>query len=341
MVVVQASAKARQRGYRVGFALVAMVVLISLIATPFALSSALVNLVDPPSARVYALTPKDAILAASYNRLHLDITALDESQRVATIRVSGFHLCAQTCNYRDTIIFYSLAGEGDDTQAIPPSASLPLPSNSGEAGGTIQLPISGDLLRYPFDHYALALGAVIERTLPDQEPRILTQAETQGILRLTIREQVARTVVGSFLPLDAGAVKSAHLPFDYAYAGAIDLVRPIYLRIIVVLTILLIAAAALYAMLMRPFDQLIINAGGLILGVWGVRSMLLGSYPADTTAVDIVLTTVIIVLLGGISFRGLNYLHAQAGLTLLPWARPEAAEKEDELGALEEAGGAK
>lgn len=158
---------------------------------------------------------------------------------------------------------------------------------------------------------------MIERTLPDQEPRILTQAETQGILRLTIREQVARTVVGSFLPLDAGAVKSAHLPFDYAYAGAIDLVRPIYLRIIVVLTILLIAAA-LYAMLMRPFDQSIINAGGLILGVWGVRSMLLGSYPADATAVDIVLTTVIIVLLGGISFRGLNYLHAQAGLTLLP-----------------------
>ncbi len=60
MAGVQASAKARQRGYRVGFALVAMVVLISLIATPFAPSSALVNLVDPPSARVYALTPKDA-----------------------------------------------------------------------------------------------------------------------------------------------------------------------------------------------------------------------------------------------------------------------------------------
>ncbi len=38
---------------------------------------------------------------------------------------------------------------------------------------------------------------------------------------------------------------------------------------------------------------------------------------------------------------GLNYLYARAGLTLLPWARPEAAEKEDELGALEEAGGAK
>lgn len=329
MTAVQASAKSRRGSYRVGFGLVAIVVIISLIATPFAITSAMVNLIAPPSARVYALTPQQIPLAASYSRLHADITILDEPQRLATIRVSGFHVCAQGCTYRDTLVLFSLDTEAGDMQAIPPSAQLPLPATTGEVSGTVQLPIAGDLLGYPFDRYVLSLGVAIERTLPNQDPRFLSATETQGLIAFTVREQVPRTVVGTFQPLGSSAQGVAQRPFTYAYAGAIELVRPIYLRIIVVLTILLIAAAALYAMLMRPFDQLIINAGGLILGVWGVRAMLLGSYPADSTAVDIALTTVIIVLLGGISFRGLNYLHARAGLTFLPWARPAEEEEEE------------
>src|SRR5207253_11279785 len=67
--------------------------------------------------------------------------------------------------------------------------------------------------------------------------------------------------------------------------------------------VLLVSAAAAYAVFMRPLDQLVLNSGALILGVWGVRSILLGSSVPGITAVDLALSVVILFLLVAITWR--------------------------------------
>ena len=53
----------------------------------------------------------------------------------------------------------------------------------------------------------------------------------------------------------------------YLFVDVIRFSRPLYLQVLTICLVLLVAAAAAYAVFLRPLDQLIINAGALILGV--------------------------------------------------------------------------
>ena len=90
---------------------------------------------------------------------------------------------------------------------------------------------------------------------------------------------------------------------------------------LVVLVAALVAAGAAYAAALRPLPELLANAGGLLVGVWGVRALLLGPLPPYSTAVDVGLSLVIFLLLGALTVRALYHLHARAGLRVLPGAR--------------------
>ena len=67
--------------------------------------------------------------------------------------------------------------------------------------------------------------------------------------------------------------------------------------------VLLIAAAAAYAVFLRPLHDLILSTGGLVIGVWGIRSILVPSNIAGRTGVDVALGLVIVFLLGAMSIR--------------------------------------
>jgi hypothetical protein len=82
--------------------------------------------------------------------------------------------------------------------------------------------------------------------------------------------------------------------------------------VLAVLLVILIAAAAAYAVFMRPLHDLVINCGGLVLGVWGIRSLLTPG-TASRTLVDISLSVVILFLLSAITFRSLQFLHEKGG----------------------------
>jgi hypothetical protein len=90
--------------------------------------------------------------------------------------------------------------------------------------------------------------------------------------------------------------------------------RPTYLQVLTVLLVMLVTAAAAYAVLMRPLDQLVINAGALVLGVWGIRAIMLGTSVPGVTAVDLCLMLVILFLLLALSVRTLSYLYPRSGL---------------------------
>src|SRR5204863_9291007 len=84
-----------------------------------------------------------------------------------------------------------------------------------------------------------------------------------------------------------------------------------------VVLVLLIAAVAAYAVFLRSLHDLILSAGGLVIGVWGVRSILVPSNITTRTGVDVALGLVIMFLLGAMSIR-------VALLVFTPQRRPGA-----------------
>ena len=66
----------------------------------------------------------------------------------------------------------------------------------------------------------------------------------------------------------------------------------------------------------------VINSGALVLGVWGIRSILLGSNVPGLTSVDLALSVVILFLLAAITARALMYLQGRRGIRMtIPLSR--------------------
>jgi hypothetical protein len=79
--------------------------------------------------------------------------------------------------------------------------------------------------------------------------------------------------------------------------------RPLHVLILTCLLIALIAAAAVLSVTSEPLRRLVIGVGGIILGGWGIRSVLVADAPAVVTTVDLLLSGVILILLYGIVIR--------------------------------------
>jgi hypothetical protein len=67
---------------------------------------------------------------------------------------------------------------------------------------------------------------------------------------------------------------------------------------------------------MRPLPDLVINSGAVILGLWGIRSVLTAGGPSIVTAVDLSLSAVILFILGAITARTLWFVFKRSELEL-------------------------
>jgi hypothetical protein len=94
---------------------------------------------------------------------------------------------------------------------------------------------------------------------------------------------------------------------------ALALIAAMLLFMLATLPFTLVSSAA-YAVFLRPLHELIINSGGLILGVWGIRGIMVPGGFSHTTAVDLALSAVIIFLLGAISVRMFTYYYERNSL---------------------------
>jgi hypothetical protein len=267
--------------------------------------------------RSYRITSSVAPGETDLAVLNVDATQLNESTHTITLQVSGSYQCARTCGRAEKITFFSVKANPSGSVGLPPSATVNLPTNSGEVDASIQLPVDGALTSYPFDHYTLVLGTSVDRVASNGATTTLSGPQARRHVVMTVSEEIPRTTMAVPQSLRPSG------PTDYGYVTSIVLSRPLYLQLLTVLMVALVALAGAYAVLLRPFDQLIINVGALVLGIWGVRSLLVGSYPADSTAVDLALSTIILLLLLAIGVRGALYL----------WRKPSAdARNESETG---------
>jgi len=298
--------------HRIGVTLTALLLLFVAVLFPLVLAGAADELFGRPDGPSYPLTPS-VPPAATHTRLNVAAVALDEQQHLLSLRVSGHHICAPACAWSDRVVFFSLRTQDDDAaEGLPPSAAVTLPATNVETTQTIQLPVGGDPLRYPFDSYDLALGVVLQRVQPDGSVQTLSPAEAQGHLFLTFRERLPRMTMTPPRAVAPSTVQGEHDPYPYLYVDALTFRRPVYLQALAVVLVLLISAAAAYAVFIGPLEDLLINYGTVVLGVWGIRSILTPGSQDYVTALDLSLSMVIVFLLGAIAVRTLLFYRAHA-----------------------------
>jgi len=155
---------------------------------------------------------------------------------------------------------------------------------------------------------------VPERVDPGRTLRPLRAGESGGTLALTIQSRVPR------LQMRPGPDLAPQYGVDLtpyrALSQSFDFRRPLYLKVLTVSLVLLVTAAAAYAVVLRPLDQLMIQAGAIVLGIWGVRAILLGTGLSVVTLVDLVLMSVILFLLAIITLRTLWLMEARSHVRL-------------------------
>jgi hypothetical protein len=303
--------------HRTAYLLVALLLLFIVALLPFAVVSLVEDFREEhnPNHSIAALSGRPVDRAS----VAIDLLGMDEWQGTVTARVTAHQECEGSCRWRDRYRFVSIWGDGFHPSDRPTVQQVTVPENPRVVTVTFQLPISGDPMRYPFDRYAMALGIIMDRLYPDGREETLTLAEAANYVTILASARIPRISVE---PLAAPSpsdptVQMAEARQPYLFVDVVRFRRPLYLQVLTVCLVLLVTAAAAYAVFLRPLDQLIINAGALILGVWGIRVILLGTSLIGLTAVDLALWSVILFLLVTITVRTLWLLEEGTGWPVL------------------------
>jgi hypothetical protein len=299
--------------FRIGFYLVAAIVVWLVIMLPFAARSLFEDILNSVEGQVYTLVGGRVTgTGPERNQVHLSIAELDEAHLRLTDRLSAHQVCPSDCPTGNRIVLFSVGSNEAETAGMPPSASIDLVAGQSVVTESVDLPIQGHPTLYPFDTYELWLGIGLADLQPNRTDVPLTRQQAQGLLQVTIQERLPREAMEPPVPLSPDTLQDDDAPYELQSLTLLRFGRPLHERILAVLLVILIAAAAAYAVFMRPLHDLVINSGGLVLGVWGIRS-LLSPGTASRTLVDISLSAVVMFLLSAITFRALQYLYIQGG----------------------------
>jgi hypothetical protein len=266
--------------------------------------------VQPPLRKVFDFTPPPTYplgssgtpLAGDHADLRIAVFALDESQQQLALRVSGYRACGPTCA-AERLVLAALQPDEPQRGGLPPLATVPLPAQDGPVQATVELPVQLHLIQYPFDSVELLLGVALQQVGTDGGTQPVPSTEAASHLRLTLQEGISQMQMSAPVPVDPTLVRSPTVPLDYVTVEQVTFSHDDPQKLMTLLLLGLIAGTALYAVLLRSFHELALGFGGVILGVWGVRAILVPSAFKDRTGVDITLMVVIVFLLVALGIR--------------------------------------
>ena len=301
---------------------VALLLLGSLILLLYWLASLPDAIRERPELNSYALSASADSAAPGQTALQIQLSQADEVQGVVTLRVSAHRGCQAGCAEGERISLFGLQPGYPKTRGTPESATVILPSGQADVRQTIEFPLSGQPILYPFDAHELWLGLRLEQSDAAGSVQPLTLAQAEGHLFAAVRADVPRFQMAAPVPVEAASVADPQgiaadgQRDEYLSVHVLRLHRSKWLQVMAMLLIGLIAMASGYAAFIRSVPDLVMGAGGLILGVWGIRSILVPGSISYATVVDIALGLVITFLLTALSVRVLLHLCERNGIRL-------------------------
>ena len=312
--------------HRAGLAATAILVGIVLLSLPFAIRSMAVELLGRQQGTLYDLATNEPVPPAvgaldgphkSY--FNLAVVSIDETTGTATLALSGNRECPAACPAA-TVTLYALDDNAAQRRGLPPSASLVLQPADLVFSQSLPLPVRGRPSLYPFDTYDLWLGFAVEVTPAGGGPIAVDRQAMAGQAVFTLQNQASDLVMAPPHRIDPSRVLAATDRGMLPLVEALSFERPLYLKVLSVLLVLLISVSGGIALLTRAVDDLLLGVGGLILGVWGIRSVLINQPLPGVSAVDLALSLVILFLLLGLAIRLALHFHRRSNLPLpLKW----------------------
>jgi len=297
------------RGYhRVALVAVASLLVALVVLMPIAARSGLRALLNPTAGQIVPIAIPVAPSPFEYADIRVAITALDALSGFVTLRISGYYTCLPPCAGSDRIVFASLDLTEDEADRMPRSVAVTLSPTTPEVAQTLQLPIHGHALRYPFDTYEFLLGVNLQRIDTDGKLQPLTATEAADHLRLTIRDALPLVEMSAPVAIDPTTVRPAGQPYDYLHVEAMTFSRPLYLQLTAAIMVGLVALIAAFTVFMQPLRDLLLGTGGMILAQWGIRDFLVPAGTTYTTLIDVGLGATMGFLLTAICARGLVHL---------------------------------
>lgn len=306
---------------RISFVLVLLLVLAVLAATPIVIRSLRYSMAAIAHTPVYDLVTgrmrEHAQVMAGENLMYLNlsISDIEESTRTATIIVAGNRDCSATCRPLHLTVF-SMDLDGSLLPGLPPSAVIHVPDGENAISQTVTLPVSGNPQRYPFDAYTLIIGLSAMETMPDGKIIVPSREEVLGSNALTVNSTLTRLSMHPPVPVPMVEHAPASQVHKFFAMQRIVFHRPAYIKIICTLLVVLISASGFFALGTQTLRQLSIGIGGLILGIWGVRSIVIQGDLPDLTLVDTILAIIILLLLLGLAVRVALAIHRGESWTI-------------------------
>jgi len=295
----------------VAFFAVAAILLFTLVTLPFVFSD-VAGKVGGSDNRVYELvSAKEA--ATQRTRVHISLESLNDWGNTITVQVSGHQVCDGDCPWSDRLLLVAARNQSS-TEGLPASGAVSLPALDKVVTQSVVLPIKGDPIRYPFDSYHVRLGVVLQHVLASGSVETVAPAEAIGHVFISLQLNVPNMDMPPPVHEEAAAFAVADAEYQYLDVSQLTFTRPLRLKLLAILLVMLVSAGAAYAVFLRPLDQLVLSAGSLILGVWGIRSILLTpNTPPGAAIIDITLSMIILFLLAAMSIRALRFYDERSG----------------------------
>jgi hypothetical protein len=328
------SSASRRRLHRIALALTVTLLVIILLMLPIAIRSMQEVLGRGPDP-LYGLATGTVVNEQQVDIAQTDTTyvnfglvGLDESTGEVTIAVSGNRHCQSDCPKLD-LLLASLDNDADTRRGLPPSVSLTLNPEDRVFSESVVLPVRGQPSLYPFDEYQFSLGIGGTATMPDGQVVELTQEAVSRASVTTLQNRIPDMIMKAPTVVDPETMRSVTDPYGFQSVNEIVISRPAYLQVLAIVLIVLIAVSALMALLTRSLNDLALGFGGLILGVWGIRSILMPQGLPTVTAIDLALSWLILLLLLGLGLRTALYFLKQSELQMpsTPISRPKTVHR--------------
>lgn len=273
---------------------------------PFALKNILADLLQQNNPTYY-ISNRNQSIPTQHTKLHLNLISVDEWDGTMKVRVSGYDSCTKNCNWEDKIHLVSITSDHNNLGVVSPSSTITISASERDVSEVVELPIQGDPVRFPFDNYEIKLGILLDREFKDGRIEKFTPEKAKEQLIVAVQSRIPRMVTNEpKIDTNFSSFLYGDVTERYPYVADLEFSRPSYMEIITVLLVILITAASVYAVFIGPVHDLVLNSGALVLGVWGVRAILLGSEQPGITATDVVLALIVLFLLIAITFKGLH-----------------------------------